>query len=298
MFAALLLGSCGGGDKAAPSTPSVVAATTPAPAVTPAPTPRPPTATGRACDAIRGSGAPSGCAKSSESRFFNKVRDAIGLALVASYRDPASGQSVPVVEDGDIVAASEYIRIVIEALDSQGICAAYDGEEIYVSDGGGFNENYDIVSADGRSYLNHVVTCRPALPVPNPPPGPGGQRDADCKLPPSAAYWCARSGAELDGEVYGAQDELIAEDRARSSAQIFDFSSKGSNDAYAFKIVNEPNYIAGMLRKLKARGLCAAYDGDEFNVKRTNLFSENYDLTKADLFAIRIYGATCRDAQY
>ena len=205
---------------------------------------------------------------------------------------------MPVVQDGKIIAASEYIRIVVNALDGQGICAAYDGEEIYVSDGGGFNENYDIVTADGRSYFNHVVTCRPALPVPNPPPGPGGQRDPDCKLAPSASYWCARSGPELDGEVYAAQDDLIAEDRARTAPQIFDFNSKGSSDVYSFKIVNEPNYIAGMLRKLKARGMCAAYDGDEFNVKRTNLFSENYDLTRFDQYSIRLYGATCRDAQY
>ena len=44
--------------------------------------------------------------------------------------------------------------------------------------------------------------------------------------------------------------------------------------------------------------MCAAYDGDDFKVKRSNLSSENYELTKADLLSIRIYGATCRDAQY
>jgi hypothetical protein len=47
-----------------------------------------------------------------------------------------------VVQDGRILAVGEYVRIVVEALDRQGICAAYDGEEIYVPDGGGFNENY------------------------------------------------------------------------------------------------------------------------------------------------------------
>jgi hypothetical protein len=125
-------------------------------------------------------------------------------------------------------------------------------------------------------------------------------RDPACDLAPSAAYFCVKGTAQLDGPVYAAQDALIAEDRARATPQIFKFDDRLSGIDYGFLVINFPGYVDGMIEKMRERGLCAAYDGEEFNVKRanSNLFSENYDMYRFDGYSIRIYNATCRDADF
>jgi hypothetical protein len=116
-------------------------------------------------------------------------------------------------------------------------------------------------------------------------------------MPQSASTFCTKPPSLYDGDVYDAQDIVIAEDRARATPQIFNFSDH-IGQPYGFKIINEPMYIAEMLKKLKAKGFCAIYDGDEFEVKRNNVFTEHFDMTKSDLFAIRSFNSTCRDAAF
>jgi hypothetical protein len=227
------------------------------------------------------------------------MKDAVNQAVGATYRDPSTGQMFDVVQDNRIKVASAYLKTVIDALDRQGICAAYDGEEMNVRDGGGYNENYDIITADGGVWVNYNVTCRPALPVPAPTPAPP-VRDADCRtLPPSAFTFCVRENSTYDHDVYDAQDLLQAEDRARATPQIFDFDQRFTSSVpYGYRIVNEQLYTSEMLRKLKAKGFCAIYDGDEFVVKRNGVYSEHFDMTRSDGYAIRLYNSTCRDAAF
>jgi hypothetical protein len=299
---ALLYAGCGGSSPG-PTDPSSGPTATPTPTPTPAPTPEPtPTpAIGAACANVPdGTGSPSFCSPSS-GRHFNAVRDAVDRARGSVYVDPGSGVATPMVDANlEIKAARAYVETIIEALDEQGLCAIFDGEEIQVRDTGADNENYDVITSRGASWINYVTTCNPALPMPEPPATPADKRDALCDLQPSAAYFCVKLTAQLDGPVYAAQDALVAEDRARPQPQIFKFDDKLGGTEYGYLIVNFPGYVSGMIEKLREHGLCAAYDGEEFNVKQanSNLFSENYDMNRFDGYAIRLYNATCRDADF
>jgi hypothetical protein len=157
-----------------------------------------------------------------------------------------------------------------------------------------------VITSKGGSWINYVTTCNPALPIPDPPAIPTESRDPLCALPPSAAYFCVKQTARFDGPVYAAQDALIAEDRARPEPQIFKFDDRISGIDYGFLVINFPAYVSGMIEKMRERGLCAAYDGEEFNVKAvdSNLFSENYDMYRFDGYSIRLYNATCHDADF
>jgi hypothetical protein len=295
------LASCGGSD--APTRPTAGATPAPTPTPTPVPTPDPtPTPPiGISCaDIPDGNGSGRDCSKRSEARFLRMLEDAVDIARSSGYQDPDSGQSVRMVaQDGQIIAARAYVARIIEELDAQGLCSVFDGEEIQIRDSGVDNENFDVITSSGFSWANYVVTCAPALPMPTPPPVPTERRDPTCPLPPSAPYLCVRQTAQLDGPVYAAQDALIELDRSRDVPRVFDFGDRIGGTTYGYRIIDDDAYVDGMLEQLRERGLCASFDGEEFNVKRdTNIFSENYDMTKQDGFAIRIYNATCRDASF
>ncbi len=298
LLAALV--ACGGQDGS-PSAPTAGATPTPAPSVQPTATPPPATspALPQSCRSFSVSfGSQSACSRGNPN-FLDRMRDAVNQAVGATYRDPHTGETFDVVQGNKIQVASAYLKTVSDALDRQGICAVYDGEEMNVRDGGGYTENYDIITADGRSWLNYSVTCNPAQALPTLPPVPP-VRDPECRnLPPSALTFCVKDSAAYDGEVWDAQDLLIDEDRARATPQIFNFNDRFSSGApYGYKIINEQLYISEMLKKIKAKGYCAIYDGDEFVVKKNNVSSEHFDMIKSDLYALRTYNSTCRDAAF
>lgn len=297
----VLLAACGG-DKGTPTGP--VAGVTPTPAPTAQPTPTPPPAVSptlpQSCRSLPATnGSPSGCVRGS-ANFLDRVRDAVNSTIGAAYRDPNTNETFEIVQgDSRILVASAYLKTVADALDRQGVCAVHDGEELWVSDGGGYNENYDIITAAGFSWTNYNVTCNPALPMPRLPPAPP-VRDPECRsLPPSALTFCSGAPTVYDGDVWDAQDQLIAEDRARPTPQIFNFNRRfNSSTDYGYGIIDEPLYIQELLKKIRAKGLCAMYDGDEFLVKRNNVFSEHMDMIRSDGFAIRNHVSTCRDAAF
>jgi hypothetical protein len=293
------LAGCGGKDKG-PAAPSAVVTPTPAPTAQPTATPPPATSPGlpQSCRSFAVSGSRSACSRGNPN-FIDRMREAVNLAVGATYRDPQTGETFDVVSGNKIQVASAYLKTISDALDRQGICAVYDGEEMNVRDGGGYNENYDIITADGRWWLNYNVTCSPAQALPTLPPVPP-VRDPECRtLPASAHTFCVKDAAAYDGDVWDAQDILIAEDRARATPQVFNFNDRFSSSApYGFKIVNEQLYISEMLKKIKAKGYCAIYDGDEFVVKKNNVASEHFDMIKSDLYALRTYNSTCRDAAF
>ena len=294
-----LFSACGGGDKTSPTTPTGGASATPMPTPSPTPSPTPPVSVRpAACNNLPpATGTTSGC-RPGQPLFANQMREAVAAAEAAVYRDPNTGQSVPVVDGTKIMVPSAYLAAVSDALNSVGLCAAYDGEEMNVRQDSIFNEHYDIVTSDGRSWSSYAVTCQPALPIPTWSPAPATP-DTSCGLPHSGAHFCTGEGSVYDGDVYAALDEVIAEDRARPTPQIFNFNERlpGTQDGY--KIINESLYVSAVLKKIRAKGFCATSDGDEFSVKRgTNSFSENHDLVKAEGYSIRLYVVTCRDAQF
>jgi hypothetical protein len=295
--------ACGGkdGNPAAPTagpspapTPIVQATATPPPVTNPA---LPQSCRGLASSGVRARGV-SACARGTPN-FLSQMRDAVNLAVGSTYRDPQTGETFDVVRGNKIQVAGAYLKIIADTLDRQGICAVYDGEEMNVRDGGGYNENYDIISADGGWWVNYNVTCSPAQSIPPLPPTPP-VRDAECRnLPPSALTFCVKDSSTYDGDVWDAQDILIAEDRARATPQVFNFNDRFSSGApYGYKIINEQLYISELLKKIKAKGYCAFYDGDEFVVKRNNVASEHFDMIKSDLYALRVHNSTCRDAAF
>jgi hypothetical protein len=293
-----LLSACGGGDKTSPTTPTGSTSPTPTPSPTASPTPVASPGLPAACNRLPpATGATSGC-RPGQPLFLNQMRDAVAAAQAAVYRDPNTGQTVDVVQDLNIMVPSAYLSAVASSLNAAGLCGAYDGEEMSVRQDSLFNEHYDIVTSDGRSWNNYVVTCNPAVPIPTWSPAPNPP-DPTCKLPPSGATFCRREQSQYDGDVYGALDEVIAEDRAKPSPVIFDFSDRLAAAPEGWKIKNHELYVSEVLKKIKAKGYCATSDGDEFSVKRgTNIFSENHDLVKAEGYSIRLYIVTCRDAQF
>ena len=66
------------------------------------------------------------------------------------------------------------------------------------------------------------------------------------------------------------------------------------------QIRNVEAYEAGIVRNLQAGGLCAV-GGEEFGVKSSNSFNEQYDLLTSDLHIRRQLGSyrgTCRPAAF
>jgi hypothetical protein len=295
--AAVLLAACGGDSKkATPTTPTAVAS------ASPSPTPAPPTGVSAAYPAsCAGIAPPKGNANCSRGtpNFQGQMTDALTLARSAQYRDPYTGNVYDVVDgNGQIRVAGVYLKTVVDSLDRRGICAVFDGEEINARDGGGYNENWDIITAGGGSWMSYSVTCAPAQPLPPLPPTPI-VKDPTCSIPPSASTFCVKQSPAYDFEIYDAQDQVIADDRARPKPLVFDFNDSFSKPLpYAYKIINDQMYVSEILKKLKAKGMCAIYDGDEFQIKRNNVLSENYDLTRADNYAIRSYSVTCRDSAF
>jgi hypothetical protein len=293
----LLLPGCGDDN---PTTPTGVTPT-PTPTAQPSATPPPsnsPTLP-QSCRSLPASNGPqSGCSRQT-GNFQERVRTAVNATYGATYRDPVTGQTFEIVQgNGKILVASAYLKSVSDALDRQGVCAVYDGEEMWVSDGGGYNEHYDLITADGYSWVNYAVTCNPAVPMP-PLPGTAPVRDPQCRnLPASATIFCSRDSSAYDGDVWDAQDQLIAEDRARPTSQVFDFNVKLGGTEYGYLIKDMDRYIADLLTKIRAKGMCAMFDGTEFLLKRNNVFSEHMDMTRADGFAIRNHISTCRDSAF
>jgi len=61
--------------------------------------------------------------------------------------------------------ATRYVNRVAEIVRSKGYCAIYDGEELAVKDSNKYNDQYDILTADGfvrRQLGSYRATCSPA----------------------------------------------------------------------------------------------------------------------------------------
>ena len=62
----------------------------------------------------------------------------------------------------------------------------------------------------------------------------------------------------------------------QSRPDIFDFGDKKCDNCYLVKNVNA--YVAEVQKQLSGQGVCSLWDGEELAVKKTNDYSEQYDI--------------------
>ena len=226
------------------------------------------------------------------------MNDAVSAAQGSSAIDPDSKETYALVRNGIIQSPKAYVQMIVNALDLQGLCAVYDGEELSVRNTSGYNEQFDIITSSGGSWNKYMSTCTPAVPLPSIVTPP--VQDPECKLSPSKDAYCDRSGSIYEGDVFDALDELIASDRQLARPLIFDFGNHAPGVANGWKVTDTALYFAELRKKLRVRGYCSIHQGDdELLIKKgTNRFSEHWDLLKAEGYSLRLLGAVCRDAAF
>jgi hypothetical protein len=130
-----------------------------------------------------------------------------------------------------------------------------------------------------------------ASPSPSIPIGTSGSCAAG---PGTLDSQCGRGVSQLDQNVEAAIEKL-----AKDHPEIFDVNDQQGPGGY---YVKDPEaYYAGVVTNLLLQGLCANFDGAEIQVKRTNDFSEQYDILTSNNHARRApgsYRSTCSPAVF
>jgi hypothetical protein len=113
-------------------------------------------------------------------------------------------------------------------------------------------------------------------PTPAPTPTPGTPVGGSCNLPPSnpANPRCTDESPILLGAV---EKAITAATTARPD--LFDFDDKKCDNCYYVK--NVDGYVNQVIKHLNAQSVCALWDGEEMAVKKTNDYSEQYDILLA-----------------
>jgi hypothetical protein len=274
---ALALATCGGGSDDGGG-PGPAAPVLPTPAPTPAaPAPEPPLAA--SCQNLSARLVPYFCDARGPS-FQRELDDAIN-ELKAQRPD---------VFDGDqVLNVGAYIVGIIKNLDAQGVCSMFDGEEIAARGPGDFSDQYDVLTSTNRIRRFYVGTCSPAVfPQPRsaPPPSPAG-----CNLAPSYEIACGDPPPQFLDDVTGAIEQLV-----RDRPEIFDAGTKAAGRDWP-AVKDFPAYYQGVIEALSRKGYCGRFDGEEIAVKRTNEFSEQYDINYQDRY-IRLGPGIYRGACY
>lgn len=262
-IAALLLVDCGGGGGGAPPAPPAA----PGPLPTAAPTPQPPISA--SCERLP-LGSENASCRSEGAAFMTDVLDAIAT-LQQEHPEYFQGETVTNV--------GGYYAGLIRILDRRALCAGYDGEELAVKHSSEYSEHYKVLASWGVIRRQYMSTCAPAafpLARKTPAPSPPG-----CPLPPSTEVACGGAEARYLGEVEAALDRVMAE---KPSLFDFDQTAPGSD----WPLVRDlAAYHAAVAEALVARGFCALFDGEEVQAKRSNEFSEHYDINVADRYVRR-----------
>jgi hypothetical protein len=262
-LAGLTLTVCGGKDSGSPSQPNVPVAS-PTPTPVPLPTPQPPLSA--SCAKLPAAAEKYTC-RTERASFMNEVNEAI---------DTVKSEH-PEAFDGDhIKNVGLYVIEVIKAFDRMGICADWDGEELGVATSHSFNDQYDILTAKSEVRRYFVGSCYPSVvPVDRKAPGgiPGG-----CNLPSSREISCGDPAARYYGDVAGAIDHLL-----ETRPELFDFDDLARGTEWP-RVKDTAAYYQAIIDILVAKGYCGLFDGEEIEVKRTNEFSEHYDVNYADQY--------------
>lgn len=260
--AALVLGACGGGGGGTPTAPAA-----PGPIPTAAPTPEPPISA--SCERLA-LGSESTSCRTEGAAFLSDVLDAIAT-LQQERPEYFRGENVTNV--------GGYYAGLIRILDRRALCAGYDGEELAVKSTNEYSEHYKVLTSWGTIRRQYMSTCAPAAfplarraPAPSPP---------GCPLPPSTEAACGGADARYLADVEAALDAVMA-----AKPSLFDFGQTAPGSEWPL-VRDLAAYHAAVVEALVARGSCALFDGEEVQVKRSNEFSEHYDLNVADRYVRR-----------
>jgi hypothetical protein len=281
---ALFLPYCGGGSSPADSgsNPTVPIAT---PTPTPEPTPFEEPPLSASCAAL-GMGVPDSEASctTADSLFESEVRMAV---------DEVRGAHPDWFNGNHVLNIGGYYVEVIRALDRMGLCAAFDGDELGVKMDNNVSEQYDLLTSTELVRTFYIGACRPAVfPQSETPVGPAVE---GCSLPPSTLVACGRPESQFYWDVEAALDDLIAE-----RPELFDATDYAPGQGWPAYIDGEA-YHDAMVDKLRGKGYCAWFDGEEIQMKTSNEFSEHFDVNYSDKYVRRgpgIYRGACYPAAF
>jgi len=279
--AALALAVCGGGgDSGSPAVPSLPVVT---PTATPiaAPTPEPPVS---ASCARLPAGATKYSCRTEASTFQDDLEDAIDTVK----------REHPEAFDGDQVKnVGLYVVELIKAFDRKGICADWDGEELGVATSRDYNDQYDVLTAKSQVRRYFVGTCYPSVVPVN--RTPAGSSPAGCSLPPSREISCGDPESAFFDDVSGAVDALL-----KTRPELFDLGDTNPGTGWP-RVRDMVAYHQAVVDALAQKGYCAMFDGEEIQAKRTNAFSEHYDVNYADKYirtGAGIFRGSCYPAAF
>jgi hypothetical protein len=276
VMAGLVFTTCGD-SKQPPSGPSTPA---PSPTATPiaGPTPQPPLS--------------ASCARlpiGETTRYSCRTERETFQAELDEAVDAVMKQHPEAFEGDQVTNVGLYIVGLIKEFDRMGICADYDGEELGVATSHNFNDQYDILTARSQVRRKFIGSCWPSVvPVSRRAPGgiPGG-----CNLPPSREVSCGDPQPVFDGDISSAINEVL-----EKKPELFDFNDKTPRTEWP-RVKDLPAYYQAIIDILVSKGYCGLFDGEEIQVKRTNDFSEHYDVNYADKY-IRTGPGTFRGSCY
>jgi hypothetical protein len=265
LAAALCASVCGGSSKKA-APPTAVVIPTPVPTPAPAPTPDVVSAT---CERLPLGSATFTCRDESPS-FMVEVNDAID-ELMRVHPEYFSGDTV--------TNLGGYYVGIIKILDRKNICAAFDGEELAVKSSNDFSDQYKLITSWQQVRRFYIGTCYPALfPLARsqPPASPPG-----CRLAPSSEIACGRPDPQFFGDVEAAIDRVIAQKPA-----LFDPTDRAPGTDWP-AVTDMLAYENAVIAELATQGYCGKFDGEEIQIKKTDEFSEHYDINLADKYVRR-----------
>ena len=254
----LIVATCGGSKPAdspaapdvPPPAPAAVAAA-PAAASTPLP--------GMSCGQPAVARTADRCERQEDGDFIPQVDAAIQKAM---------SQHPEIFDGGTILDLGRFRTYVIRNVEASGLCAEWDLDrgghrELMVKSNNGFSEQYHIETSGGQVRMGlgaYRSTCYPAnFPV---NPQPLAQR-GDCALPSSREYACDR----MNNPVWVNLMEQTYDQIAAARPDLV----RGDD------LIGDPNaYYDEVIKRFRARGFCAIFDGEEIALKQTNDFSEQY----------------------
>jgi len=273
------LASCGGGGGGKGDTPTVPVVPAPSPAVVS--TPEPPLSA--SCERLPLGAANAPCRGESAS-FLAEVIDAI---------DTLKSERPEYFQGNTVLNLPGYYVGLIRILDREGLCAAYDGEELAVKNSNDFSDQYKVLTSWNEIRRSYMVTCTPAvfpLARANPAPSPAG-----CSLPPSSEVACGRTAPQFLDDV-----EVAVEQVLKQKPELFDFGQTASGTDWPV-VKDMPAYHFAVVNVLATKGYCGRFDGEEIQLKRSNELSEHYDVNYADRYVRRgpgIFRSSCYPAAF
>jgi len=231
------------------------------------------------------------CDRQGAAPFQKQVDAAIAKAIA---------EHAEIFENGGggirILNPGKYVVVVVNNINEAGLCGGYDGEELQVKNSNDSNDQFDISSASGFVRSGDAAyrsSCAPAsFPVAPPPPI---QPPAGCSLPPSREIACGHASPTYIDDLNASIDEAVQQHPENYDTR----DTKGASDGYRF--IDGVKYHQQVADALTKRGYCALYDGEELQVKRSDEFTDHYDIAISEGYIRRgagQYQSSCYPAAF